>query len=95
LGRPNYHYQGAEGKMKNFIGKIKTARLLKWTMASVLLILGLAWLGFFDLFIFSPFGQVSIIDNPPWGISKDELLKSKNQPYQHSDYHGNDCYTFT
>jgi hypothetical protein len=80
--------------MKNFIGKIKTARLLKWTMASVLLILGLAWLGFFDLFIFSPFGQVPIIDNPPWGISKDELLKSKNQPYKRFNYFGNDGYKY-
>ncbi len=77
------------------IKPMKTKRLLAFLAALSLAVLVSAWLGFFDIFVPSPYGPVSVLDTPPWGISKEELLKSKkNRHYDHFDYNGRDCYMY-
>lgn len=80
--------------MNKYHKKIDTKYIFKLLTALVLLVFGLAWFGFFDFFVFSPFGRFPVFDDPPWGLSKEELLKSKNQPYRFFNHHGNEGYVY-
>ena len=49
---------------------------------------------FSELFIESPYGNIPLVDHPPWGMTQEKLFKAKGQPYKKFDWHKAACYRY-